>query len=257
MRMIERHLRRAAEIATLAVLFALPLKNYESTARVLQALSGQKVDCSHGEAADKTHPFDLIAVFGAGSYTDQFGRLQPNKFQLNRMKAAAAAFAKGYASKILLIDGGEKSVLESSIALMQYAVSFFSKGTVELPRDAVSISTNSINTATNAQDLKKYMNAQGMEKVVSITDAFHTQRVEIFNCNYGINSRVASVEDMLSERQNRPVKMRVLVIKENLEIALLAFDPKGDIPTALKSAKNLISGPVTKFPKSFFQLSPN
>lgn len=241
--MLERHVKRAAEIATLAAIFVLPIKNHESTTRVIQALSGQKVDCSYGEATGNSYSSDLIAVFGAGTSTDEFGNLQPNSFQIGRMQAAAEAYARGLAPKILLIDGIEPSILKSVKTYLQLAVSFFSEGKVSLPRSAVSLLTDSMNTASNVRDLKDYMNDADMERVVLITDEFHSQRAEILACNYGINSQMKTVEEMVEKDQDSSMKMQVLAIKENFEIVLLAYDPKGYLPTSIKQLTKLSSLP--------------
>lgn len=240
--MIERHFRRMAEIAALTTIFILPLKNYESTTMVIQALSGHKVDCSYGEAANESYPFDIIAVFGAGTYIDELGNIRLNSSQIRRLQASAVAYAEGYAPEIVLMDGMEDSVLESTRNYLQLAVNFFSKGKKVLPGESVTLLTGSINTASNAGDLSEYMDLKGMKKVLSITDAFHSQRAEILACNFGVNTQIKTVEEIMETDQYKIQKRPVIIMKENFEIVLLAFDPKGHIPTVAKTVVNFAKG---------------
>jgi len=104
--------------------------------------------------------YNVFAIFGAGNFIDENGITQPNRYQVERVKMAAAAFVNGLGSQnteFLFIDAGDGAALEKSIELLDKYISELSYGTKSLDRTKVASLIGSPNTAANVKDLKDYM----------------------------------------------------------------------------------------------------
>ena len=254
-------LRNLIEVGGLIfVFFGVPFLNHDTTGRVLRALAGEKVDCSSGEPADKTYPFDVIAVPGAGIDFDSKGLPHPNVFQLQRLQAAAALYTI-YGSEILLLDAGPEDTAVTSVKYLQEQVDKISGRTVKLNSGKVSIITNTINTASNMQDLSEVMKSKGMKTAVIVTQDFHTYRTAVLACANGINSEVVSVEHVAGAlypgelpriiQLNTTPEMQRITFIDKLKTLPAMYDPKGNISIMVKeivnSSRNQVLQPSVGF----------
>lgn len=222
----------------------VPAMDINASARAVKALSGNKIDCSSGEATNPSYNFDLIAVFGAGTYIGGDGE-HPNTFQGGRLDAAAAAFVEGLAPKIVLLDGGQEMVAEESIKYLREKVAEFSNDRIEFRKGSIEVVPGSVNTATNARDLEEYMKTHGLKKALGITDEFHAPRASDLDCNYGVNSKIQTVEDFAPkyypynipeiDARNNSLEMKLTRIGEKVKIASLIWDPLALVSTKAKS----------------------
>lgn len=225
-------------------LLGIPVLNHASSIEVIKALSGSHVDCSTDESLDPGNKYDLIAVPGAGTTdVNVDGVPVPNSFEEGRLKAAALAKINGYASNVILLDG-DQAVGEVDRDRVISLVDELSEGRVKLPKKNVFIDAESINTATNMSYLKKFVDAQGMDRVLIVTDEFHGDRTIILARNKGVNACLSTVEELVGKyapldlieinRRTNSDAMKLTKLKEELETILLMYDPEGKIPTALK-----------------------
>ncbi len=237
-----------------AIILGIPTINFDTTKMVLKHLSGGVPDCSHGEAANPSRPYDLIAVFSAGTYVDGDGKIHPNTAQRERLQAAAKAYVERQADKILIIDAGDNNVAEASIEFIQQEVKQISHGNTELDRNSVDIADGSVNTATNARDLRTYSDLHGYKKILGITHASHAPRAEILSCDYGVNIKVEPVESFYPQpeysitSQEAVDQERLSRLKEELETLSLVYDPLGFLQMAAKSGQNSLEQTATKTP---------
>lgn len=240
--MIKENPFRRVVRSTLAVsiLLGLPAINHESTGRVIKALQGEDPSCSSGESVSAGYPYDVIAVPGAGIYTDGDGNIQLNSIEKGRLQAAARAYISGYAPNILLLNGYDGLASDLARDYLQKQVVQISKDTKILDDDSIFVDEESINTATNVRYLAGFMAEKSLIKAVLITNDFHSDRVVIISCNYGINSGVITVETLNGQDyvDGQEDLAELILLKEWLEAVALAYDPLGIIPTALKGAVN-------------------
>ena len=153
-----------------------------------------------------------------------------------------------FSDKILLVDGGDGSVENASIELLENYIYEISFGQNTLNRDKVKSIQNSLNSAENVRDLGLYMKTNGLTKVLSITDLFHYNRLKLLVENYDITTDIAPTECLaieympgdlpyLVERSYSP-EMLKMVLKEKIAILELAIDKKGILPIAIKTFLN-------------------
>ena len=222
----------------------------DSTQNALRSLTSPDPSCA--EIAPSFGNYDAIAVFGAGLYKDQTGIEYPNTYQLERLKAAAAAYANGFSNQIILIDNGDGEVLTNSYYFLSENVNKLSGGAKSLLPENVKIITGSVNSAENTEDLKQFMSDHGLTKVLSISDMFHYKRLRLLLDNYGVNSVVDPTEciandfikedvSMLMERQNTP-RMAKMQNKEWWAILELSLDAKGKLSIAYKKSLQFLRG---------------
>lgn len=213
-----------------------------STKRAWHFLTSPTPHCS--EIMPPHHYYSVIAVFGAGTYTDGGGVERPNSFQTGRLKAASALFAAGYSDKIVLIDGGDEAVSNASYELINAYVREFSNGLKTFRKEDLEIIGDSVNTAENTDDLAAYLKRHRYYDALGVSDWFHYERLKLLTENYGVRSEIASTEcvaaeyfpqdlPLFNERYTSP-KMRAMIIKEKLALVDLMFDKKGRLSVSLK-----------------------
>ena len=246
---LEFNYKNAVRFALAATLLTNATATYvqrPETGRAFSALGGLNPNCQ--EIIPSLRHYDMIAVFGAGTYIDENDINQPNSFQTERLKMAAVAVVAGFSDKILLVDGGDGSVENASIILLENYIYEISFGQNTLNRDKVKSIQNSLNSAENVRDLGLYMKTNGLTKVLSITDLFHYNRLKLLVENYDITTDIAPTECLaieympgdlpyLVERSYSP-EMLKMVLKEKIAILELAIDKKGILPIAIKTFLN-------------------
>lgn len=230
--------KKAARNIGLAALIALPILNYKSSSRVIGSYTEKWADCSEGEAIDPIYPYDLIAVPGAGIYIDEFNNPYINGADTGRLTAAAQAYVDGLAPRIILLNGRQESSPQIAIDYLKNAIEAISEGRIKPHSETIVTDTESINTATNMERLSEFLPSNQVEKVLIITNEFHSQRVAILACNYGINSKVLTVEELTSQKWSG--NSALIDTKEAIEVVALMYDPKGVLPTAAKSIVNFL-----------------
>lgn len=239
--------RKVAIAGSLALLTFSPLLNLPVTVRVADALAGKSVDCSSGELTNAPYPYGVIAVPGAGGEIDGNGQPQPNTFENRRLTAAALAYINGFAPQVILLDG-PGSLGETDKEYLQNQVWTLSGGKKELPGGSVFLDSVSVNTATNMDVLKAFMEKYGLSNALIVTDQFHLDRAMIMACIKKINSKGLSVEslakmynkafsEIVQEEDGEDV-VKSLTESERLKILWLPYDPDWLIPTAIKETFN-------------------
>jgi hypothetical protein len=249
---LTRTIRNAAITGALLMAVIPPTINHETTLRVWDAAWGTRIGCDYGvEPIDATYPYDAIAVPGAGLYFDEKTQnYQPNSFERRRLHAAALGFVNNLSPKIILLDGQLEPGVDPNINrdYLQTEVSKLSHRKVELPDDAVYIDALSINTATNMEELEKLVQDLELNKILIITDQFHSVRSILLVCAKNVNASYKTVEELTAEYEPMKIEeinkpniasgMKDRHVKEILEILSLPWDPPGTISTILKQIAN-------------------
>lgn len=230
---------------------AKPFFNLDNTLRVYAGLSGGTVDCSSNkESTVGPYPYAAIAVPGAGIEMTQDGEYGPNIFERLRLEATAIAYINHSAPKIILLDGAMDPRVDPSInkTYLQEIVKRLSQSQSELPDDAVTIEHTTINTATNMEELAKFV--RGFPKtVLVVTNRFHQQRAELLACANGISAVTVIAEDIIIKNDRSRVAtidelyqspdVQAMTGKEEAEILWQLFDPRARVPTLLKQLQIL------------------
>lgn len=239
---VERKVTRRVFLGILAgTAVGFPFLHPESTLRAMGAILGKSVDCGNNkEPQGSKYPFDAIVVPGAGIVETIDGNHTPSELGKMRLEAAAIAYSKGLAPSIVLV-GWENTPKENGFTQKIYLQDAFKKLTGNLiPDEAILIEGLSINTATNMEELSKH----NIKTALIVTNRFHKERSTLFACEYGIAASSLSAEDLiLKQDPTRAEAIRAMYdsweiklaqAKEELELVLAIWDPKGAIPTLLK-----------------------
>lgn len=244
-----RQARGAILKITLAIslLAAKPLSDLDHTSRVLAAARGQEVSCYEPIYAEQDdYPYDAIVVPGGGAQMSPEGYVVPSDFEQIRLEAAAIAFTKKIAPKLILLDGAMDPQVDPSMnrRYLQNKILSLSEGTIVLPDDSVIVENNSINTATNMRALSELAALHDMRTFFLITNVFQLVRAEIFACAYGNNAYPAAAEGIIADfdparkagfdQLYASPSMIPIIRKEEVGIAVSLYDPQGYIPTWVK-----------------------
>ena len=233
-----------ALLLTIAVV-GKPFLERENTDLALQALAGNQIQCANGvDTLDQRYPYDAIVVPGAGLIEKSKGVFVPSSFGEMRLEGAAIAYERELAPTIILLEGkmnpGEELV---DTRYIQKIYKGLTGKTV--PDNQIIVETESINTATNMEKLRKILTDYGLKKVVIVTNEFHEPRSILFACKRGIAAYPLSAEDLIVS-QNSMSTQAIRIInespgnkdikrKEALEILLAIWDTEGWVPTFIRS----------------------
>ena len=198
---LERKISRRIVLKAGAVGFVFfigpPLLHINNTLRVLGTALGNEVQCvANKEAREASYPFDAIVVPGAGGVLTSQG-FAPNDYGKMRLEAAALAFARKMAPRIILLDGA-KSPQEDGHANKEYLKNIFRDVFgQELPEEAIISENRSINTATNMKELSKIAKELNLVKVTIVTNDFHKTRATLFACQFDVAASSISAEELI------------------------------------------------------------
>lgn len=244
-RKITRRLVLKAGIVGIGAAFVgPPLLHPNNTLRLLGTALGNEVDCTAGkEAKEQGYPFDAIVVPGAGSVWTNEGFI-PNDYGKLRLEAAALAFERRMAPRIILLDGLKNPQEDADVNKKYLKNKFKDTFGQELPQDAIITENRSINTRTNMQELSKIKKELiNLAKVIIVTNDFHKTRATLFACQYDIAASAISAEELIIDAYpHRQQEIHALYhtrevgeieTKELIEIIWSLWDPKGTIPTLL------------------------
>lgn len=242
--------RAGFALAALAV--GPPIVNFENTQRVTGALFGEDVSCGEGiELNNPQYRFDAIVVPGAGRLQTADGTFEPTEYGKLRLEAAAILYVHDFAPMVILLNGVGKSEEDTftEVRYLQDKVQELTGNDTGIPDEAILMDDTSINTATNMSELARIAVEYGLQNVVIDTNEFQSDRAVLFACVYG-ESVGLSVSSLPAERVvaskyperadelagwNDTEQMKVIQAKETAEVALIVWDPKGYVPTWLRS----------------------
>lgn len=222
-----------------------PFIDTSNTQLALQALAGNQIQCANGiDPLDPRYPYDAIVVPGAGLIEISEGNYVPSHSAEMRLEGAAIAFERKLAPIIILLDG--KMNPGEELVDTRYVQKIYKELTGKtIPNNKIIVETESINTATNMEQLKKILTDYGFKKVVIVTNEFHEPRSILFACRRGIAAYPLSAEDLIVSQN--PMSIQAIHIvnessgkkdirrKEALEIALAIWDTDGWVPTLIRS----------------------
>lgn len=238
-----RWILRAGTVGIGVAVVGPPLWHINNTLRILGTAFGNDIDCTNGkEAKEKGYPFDAIVVPGAGSVWTDEGFI-PNDYGRIRLEAAALAFARKLAPRIILLDGAN-SLPEDNQTNREYLKQTFGDTFgQELPEEAIIGENHSINTATNMRELKKIAKEHNLLKVIIVTNDFHKTRATLFACQFDIAASSISAEELIIDayperkqevhRLYHTREVGEIENKELLKIIWSLWDPNGRVPTWL------------------------
>lgn len=201
--------------------------------RVADALFSGNVECTAGlKPKDPDHPFDAIAIPGAGSTRALDGNIVPSEAGQIRLQAGARAYLAGYAPTIILLDGVARPGEDPSMN-KRYLQRLLGDNGQMIPDEAILEEHDSINTATNMKKLAKIVEEKGIKGVVIVSSASHVLRATVLACANGVKASSLPAEDILIKQdpKKEPARMFTTRLKEKFETLLLLWDPKGIIPT--------------------------
>ncbi|MFH1832707.1 MAG: YdcF family protein [Candidatus Levyibacteriota bacterium] len=211
----------------------------DNAIRVKKALLGNPVDCGNGiEAQNKDYPFDAIVVPGAGRVKKADGTFEPNYTQKIRLEAAAFAYSKRFAPLIILLNGKREEGESEGKKYLENRVEELTEGTAIIPDKRILTEENSINTATNMEELVKIAKKRNLKKVLIVTNKNHLARATLLACANGVAASSKSAEELLVEQNSGHANIisdsSSEQAKELAEVVLIAWDPKGKFPTWVK-----------------------
>ncbi|OGM21102.1 hypothetical protein A2863_03075 [Candidatus Woesebacteria bacterium RIFCSPHIGHO2_01_FULL_38_9b] len=236
-----------AVISALTYLTAQPFRDLKNTLRIIDALSGNQVDCYiPTDNKERNYPFDAIVVPGGGIDITPEGLTYPNEFQQLRLEAAAISFVKNKAPLVVLLDGELDPRVDPLMdkRWLQAKVTDLSQGDILLPDEFVFVDYESINTATNMRYMSGLAELRGIESQFLITNDFHLQRATYYACYFGLNTKPQSAEEIIIDYDpTREIaiqqlyesqKTKYLYRKERNALMESLIDPSGALPTLLK-----------------------
>lgn len=242
-----RMMVRSLLLTAVAVPSLLLLSNYSTHHIVADSLWGSASKEKPAQLTENIVPHaDVIAVLGGG--------LQPNgeeydlnRFQKRRERAAAIGVVEfGMSDRVLLLDGlkpdGADILLTKNFFIEQ--VNLLSQGQFVLPEESITVESRSTSTATNLDELKKYMEKNRLESAIVVTDEFHRVRTEALIKIKNINATVITVEqlialhdpwEMIEINKQNTEKEKEWRISEWVKKTSLFFDPQGEITAEVES----------------------
>lgn len=230
-------------LASAAVLAEPWLASADNAIRVIGSFFGDGVDCTNKkESQNPQYPADAIAVPSGGTIRTDNGSYELNGDSRIRLEAAAIAYLNKFAPLIILL-GVEKSPSEENSAkvYLQEAFSRLTKNTASIPEEAILMETNSINTATNMEELSKIAEERKIGRVVVVTNGFHKDRATLLACSHDVAAYPISAEELVAsqgpEGQIAVSKNNVswvTIVKEAFEKLTMLWDPKGEAQTLLR-----------------------
>lgn len=235
----EKRAARFILTTAVAALLAIPVVNIGNTRFVVEAIIRNRADCGDGVGANnRNYPFDAIVIPGGGTVRTTNNDIVPSFEQEVRLGAAAVAYSKGLAPRIVLLDGESgfkggstetgEGFLQAAFVKVGYSGKIPAKGDI-------LVDGKSTNTATNMQALARISTEHKIGKVAMITNRFHLLRATLSACINGVATSPIAAEDLTGIDENQAIRPSLLTkIKERLEVALLIWDPNGIVPTALK-----------------------
>jgi uncharacterized SAM-binding protein YcdF (DUF218 family) len=238
-----------AALAGGAAAVALPFADIGNTTRVITALRGGRIDSVSVPDLERcTSKFGAIVVPGAGSKVIAEGVFVPNTHGRIRFDAAAIAYARGYAPKIIILHGeGHRNIPPSNKDYLQEAFTRYTGGN-NIPESAIVDETTTRNTAEDMEQLAKLRREYAGKRVLIITSEFHTNRSALLARAYEVPAKTISAESIvLSEEPEREQEfhdiygtpeMQYLRRKEAIEIAGSIWDHKAKAWTALRIVDN-------------------
>lgn len=242
--------RRSVERAGRAGLFTLALTvvplvaHLPTTSLVLESLIKGRADCSGMMNPTATNfPFDAIVVPGAGIIRTSDGTIQPSIDGQMRLDAAAVRFLQGEAPRIILLSGviePEYDILTSR-RFLQRTGGQSENGSWSIPDSAILEEANSVNTATNMEQLKNIVEQEKLGRLKLITNTYHLVRAGILACLRGVAISSESAEEILVEQDPKRIPfinekynsggMFITRLKEYMETMWLLWDNNSSVTT--------------------------
>lgn len=233
---------KALTIALATSLLIEAVSHPTESVRAINTLLSRDQTCNENNI-DGSH-FDTIAVFGAGTYTDNEGGNHPNFYQAQRLRQAARLYVDGYSDRILLVDGGDPNAIHESYLLIQKYVTVISDGQKEIGMWQMNSIQDSVNSADNVSSLRRYVDTHLYTRVLGVTNQFHQKRISLLAQNYEVPTDIIAAEcdiDSGKSYDSTPIsgtsqltptwKMK---LKESIGIAELIFDPYGELTIRIK-----------------------
>lgn len=224
-------------IAGIGIVFAPAVLNIFTNPYLREAVFLNRVDCGHRtDALDPNHPYDAVVVPGAGTFQDTNGNTVPNLPQQVRLQAAAVAVAEGLASRVVLLNGAGSD--DNQTAGNKFLKEAVQRNGAELPNNYIlTEEQQSVNTATNMQELVEIAADHNLRRLAVVTNSSHLKRATMLACINGISASPFSAEELLGKNEetfSSPLVKFTTHLKESIEIALLMWDPYGRIPTFVR-----------------------
>lgn len=246
-RELARIFMKSVLLTAVAVPALLFLANHKTHNIVADSLWGPSSREKPGFFNESEIPHaDVVAVLGGGLQPNG-EEFELNRFQKRRERATAIGIVKfGMSDKVLLLDGLKPDGADLNLTRDYFfeQMSLLSNDQFTLPEKNVSVETVSTSTATNLDALKKFMEQNGMENAIVVTDEFHRIRTEALIKIKGINATVITVEqlfalhdpwELLGAYKQNEEKDKEWKRSEWLKKMSLFFDPQGEITAELES----------------------
>lgn len=236
-RRVSRRFFLKAGATSAAALVAEPyLVNAENAGRVIESFLGDSVDCVSGpENRNPHYQADAIAVPSAGTIRTVNGS-EPDESGKIRLEAAAIAYFRKIAPVIILL-GAEKDApgVTGEEKYLQQAFGKLTGNTARIPDEVIFTERNSINTATNMEELAKMAEGLRIKTVGVISNHSHEKRATLYACTRGLLAFPISAEELIANQGGNPPRhdWREELI-EAIKRATVAFDPHGEISTLAK-----------------------
>ena len=183
-------------------LLGISLLNYKTLPLVNAAVAGEEIPCPPGvvESSFGNAPFDAIAVFGGGFKKTDEGNWELNLLQKERSNAGAGLFDAGYLKTdgdVILLDGKLPDGASEDINKKYFEdeVARLSNNTINISPSHIIIDKVSVNTATNADELKKRAEEYNWKNILGVTHDYHRPRVELDTKIRGLCLSFMTVEE--------------------------------------------------------------
>lgn len=234
---LERRVMLALAGTGMVIVSGPAVLNISTNPYLREAVFLNRVDCGNSaDALDPNHPYDAVVVPGGGTIKDPNGNAAPNSSQRIRLQAAAVALTKGFAPRVVLLDGATEPG-DSQSSGNKYLVGEVQNHGKELPPTNILSEEQSVNTATNMQELAKIARDHNLRRVAVVTNKSHSKRATMLACINGVPASSISAEYLLGKSEetfSSPFLKFTTHLKEHLEVAFLMWDPNGTIPTFIR-----------------------
>lgn len=206
----------------------LPNLSERTPASIASLVTNEPPNCTQIKTNDEI----VIAVFGSGVFV-QNGHKTPDHAGMMRLDAAAEYYRqnKPHVKKIIILDGNLYPKAE------EIGKRYLLKVEPSIPSEIVESEQNSINTPTNADELKKLTTSS--DQIVGISSDSHIDRATYYLCAKDMKAIGLSAEKILKI----PVVKNInTTIKEKLALLFsIFFDNQGRIVT---SSTTIVKGIV-------------